>query len=131
MTTLEDTELKARHRAMWATGDYPAMVETFLLPLGPRLVEASGIGPGDRVLDVAAGTGNASLPAAERGAHVVARDLTPELLVRGDRNADIASKLFISEKTVDHHVSAILQKLGVHNRGQAAAEAARLGIGAR
>ena len=33
-------ELKARHRAMWASGDYPSMVETFLLPLGPRLVEA-------------------------------------------------------------------------------------------
>ena len=42
----EDSELKARHRAMWASGDYPSMVETFLLPLGPRLVEACGIGPG-------------------------------------------------------------------------------------
>ena len=39
-----DSELKARHRAMWASGDYPSMVETFLLPLGPRLVEACGIG---------------------------------------------------------------------------------------
>ena len=63
-----DAELKARHRAMWASGDYPSMVETFLLPLGPRLVEACGIGPGMRVLDVAAGTGNASIPAALRGA---------------------------------------------------------------
>ena len=79
----QDTELKARHRAMWASGDYPKMVETFLLPLGPRLVEACGIGPGDRVLDVAAGTGNAAIPAAERGAHVVASDLTPELLDAG------------------------------------------------
>ena len=43
-----DAELKARHRAMWASGDYPSMVETFLLPLGPRLVEACGIGPGMR-----------------------------------------------------------------------------------
>jgi SAM-dependent methyltransferase len=83
----QDTELKARHRAMWASGDYPKMVETFLLPLGPRLVQAAGIGPGDRVLDVAAGTGNASIPAAERGAHVVASDLTPELLEAGRRNA--------------------------------------------
>ena len=64
--TPNDAELKARHRAMWASGDYPSMVETFLLPLGPRLVEACGIGPGMRVLDVAAGTGNASIPAAER-----------------------------------------------------------------
>ena len=52
-----------------------------------------------------------------------------ELIAQGDRNADIAAKLFLSEKTVDHHVSAILRKLGVHSRGQAAAEAARLGIG--
>jgi ubiquinone/menaquinone biosynthesis C-methylase UbiE len=83
-----DPELKARHRAMWASGDYPSMVETFLLPLGPRLVEACGIVPGMRVLDVAAGTGNASLPAAERGARVTASDLTPELLDAGRRRAE-------------------------------------------
>jgi SAM-dependent methyltransferase len=87
-STLPDTELKARHRAMWASGDYPSMVETFLLPLGPRLVEACGIGPGMRVLDVAAGTGNASLPAAERGASVTASDLTPELLEAGRHRAE-------------------------------------------
>jgi SAM-dependent methyltransferase len=85
-----DAELKARHAEMWASGDYPSMVDTFLLPLGPRLVEASGIGPGMRVLDVAAGTGNASLPAAERGASVTASDLTPELLEAGRRRADAA-----------------------------------------
>ena len=78
-----DLELKARHRAMWASGDYPSMVDTFLLPLGPTLVEASGIQEGMRVLDVAAGTGNASLRAAERGASVTASDLTPELLAAG------------------------------------------------
>jgi SAM-dependent methyltransferase len=73
---------------MWASGDYPSMVETFLLPLGPRLVEACGIGSGMRVLDVAAGTGNAALPAAERGASVTASDLTPELLDAGRRRAE-------------------------------------------
>jgi SAM-dependent methyltransferase len=82
------SELKARHRAMWASGDYPSMVETFLLPLGPRLVEACGIGPDMRVLDVAAGTGNASIPAARRGASVTASDLTPELLEAGRRRAE-------------------------------------------
>ena len=81
-------DLKARHRAMWASGDYPSMVETFLLPLGPRLVEACGIGSGMTVLDVAAGTGNASLPAAERGARVTASDLTPELLEAGRGRAE-------------------------------------------
>jgi SAM-dependent methyltransferase len=78
-----DVELKARHRRMWASGDYPSMVETFLTPLGPRLVEAAGIQAGQRVLDVAAGTGNASIPAAQRGAEVTASDLTPELLDAG------------------------------------------------
>jgi SAM-dependent methyltransferase len=87
-TVMADSELKARHRAMWASGDYPSMVETFLLPLGPRLVEACGIGPGMRVLDVAAGTGNASLPAARAGAQVTASDLTPELLAAGRRRAE-------------------------------------------
>jgi SAM-dependent methyltransferase len=84
----QDSELKARHRAMWASGDYPSMVETFLLPLGPTLVEACGIGPGMTVLDVAAGTGNASLPAAKTGAKVTASDLTPELLEAGRQRAE-------------------------------------------
>ena len=83
-----DTELKARHRAMWAPGDYPSVVETFLLPLGPRLVEACGIAAGMRVLDLAAGTGNASIPAARRGAQVTASDLTPELLEAGRSRAE-------------------------------------------
>lgn len=83
-----DSELKARHRAMWASGDYPLMVETFLLDVGERLVEASGIGAGTRVLDVAAGTGNASLPAARRGAKVTASDLTPRLLDAGRELAE-------------------------------------------
>ena len=85
-----DTELKQRHRKMWASGDYPSMVETFLLPLGPRLVEASGIGPGMKVLDVAAGTGNASIVAAEKGAEVTASDLTPELFEAGRERAGAA-----------------------------------------
>jgi SAM-dependent methyltransferase len=82
-----DTELKARHRAMWASGDYPLMVETFLLPLGPVLVEACGIKEGMKVLDVAAGTGNASIPAAKTGADVTASDLTPELFDAGRARA--------------------------------------------
>jgi DNA-binding CsgD family transcriptional regulator len=50
------------------------------------------------------------------------------LIAEGLRNAEIASRLFMSERTVAHHVSAILRKLGVGTRGQASAEAARLGI---
>jgi SAM-dependent methyltransferase len=86
-TGTPDSELKARHRKMWASGDYPSMVDTFLLPLGPRLVDACGIGEGMRVLDVAAGTGNASIVAAQRGANVTASDLTPELFEAGRARA--------------------------------------------
>jgi len=87
---VSDTELKARHRSMWASGDYPSMVETFLLPLGPRLVAAAAIGPGMTVLDVGSGTGNAALPAAAAGATVTASDLTPELLEAGRTRAEAA-----------------------------------------
>jgi ubiquinone/menaquinone biosynthesis C-methylase UbiE len=83
-----DTELKARHRKMWASGDYPSMVETFLLPVGVRLVDACGIGEGMRVLDVAAGSGNASIVAAQRGAIVTASDLTPEMFDAGRARAE-------------------------------------------
>ena len=51
-----------------------------------------------------------------------------QLLAEGLRNADVAERLVLSPRTVDHHVSAILRKLGVANRGQAASAAARLGL---
>ena len=82
-----DRELKARHRAMWALGDYPAVATQVIAELGPILVEASRVRPGDRVLDVGAGSGNAAIPAALAGAQVVASDLTPELFDTGRRLA--------------------------------------------
>ncbi|MGV9800764.1 class I SAM-dependent methyltransferase [Mycobacterium sp. NPDC003449] len=78
-----DSDLETRHRALWALGDYGAIAETIVAPLGPTLVEACGIGPGDRVLDVAAGTGNAAIPAAVAGARVTATDLCPRLVAEG------------------------------------------------
>lgn len=79
--------LKVRHRAMWALGDYPAVATEVIAELGEVIVDACGIAPGDRVLDVAAGSGNAAIPAALRGATVVASDLTPELFDAGRKLA--------------------------------------------
>ncbi|MGY1716012.1 class I SAM-dependent methyltransferase [Geodermatophilus sp. SYSU D01106] len=82
-----DRALKARHRAMWGLGDYPSVARDLIPELGRVLVEAAGVGRGERVLDVAAGTGNAAVPAALTGAQVVASDLTPELFEAGRESA--------------------------------------------
>lgn len=86
-TVHAERTLAATHRALWALGDYALMAEEVMAPLGPILVSATGIGPGIRVLDVAAGSGNISLPAAQTGADVVSTDLTPELLERSEARA--------------------------------------------
>jgi ubiquinone/menaquinone biosynthesis C-methylase UbiE len=65
-------------RGLWALGDYHRFATATVWGLGPELVAACRIGARDRVLDVAAGTGNVALRAAEQGAHVVASDLVPE-----------------------------------------------------
>lgn len=89
LQTDELTEVKERSRATWAAGDFDAVAE-LILDVGERIVERLNIGPGERVLDVAAGTGNAAIPAAVAGADVVASDLTPELFVAGRRRAEAA-----------------------------------------
>ena len=83
MRTEEPTDAKAAARAMWALGDYHRFATQLVWEVGPVVVEAAGIGPGLRVLDVAAGTGNVAVRAAEAGADVVASDLTPENLAAG------------------------------------------------
>jgi SAM-dependent methyltransferase len=87
-TATADRALKDRHRAMWALGDYPSVATEVIPELGATLMQACDVKPGDRVLDVAAGTGNAAIPAALAGASVVAADLTPELLAAGRREAE-------------------------------------------
>jgi ubiquinone/menaquinone biosynthesis C-methylase UbiE len=82
-----DRKLKAAVRQMWALGDYHAFAKQTVWEMGPMLVEACGIGRGQRVLDVAAGTGNTAIRAAQAGADVVASDLTPENFDAGRREA--------------------------------------------
>ena len=81
---------KTAERHMWALGDYHTFATATVWQLGPVLVDACGIARGQRVLDVATGTGNVAIRAAERGASVVAVDLTPEHFVAGRRAARAA-----------------------------------------
>lgn len=78
--------IKQQARATWAAGDFDSVVQ-FIWEAGGVAAEAAGCGPGDRVLDIAAGSGNAAIQAAMRGADVVASDLTPELFGPGRRRA--------------------------------------------
>lgn len=88
MTTVSDfEELKERHRRLWAAGDY-AQSARYIGPVGPDLLRRLSIAPGDRVLDVATGTGLAAIPAAHAGADVTGLDLTPELLEVAKRRAE-------------------------------------------
>jgi 2-polyprenyl-6-hydroxyphenyl methylase/3-demethylubiquinone-9 3-methyltransferase len=72
---------------MWALGDYHRFATEMVWGFGPELVSACAIAPGQRVLDVAAGTGNVAIRAAEAGADVVAVDITPENFEAGRREA--------------------------------------------
>ena len=76
--------------SMWALGDYHRFATDLVWGLGADLVEAAEIRRGQRVLDVAAGTGNVATRAAEAGADVVASDITVESLVAGRRAAEAA-----------------------------------------
>ncbi|GAA2572903.1 class I SAM-dependent methyltransferase [Pseudonocardia hydrocarbonoxydans] len=80
--------VRTKLRATWSAGDYAEVARQVIPDLGAALVRAAGVLPGNRVLDVAAGAGNAALPAASQGADVVAADITPELLDAGRAEAD-------------------------------------------
>ena len=96
----EDRALKAKHAAMWASGSYPTVVDEVVHALGGILVEAIDVQPGQRVLDVAAGTGTSAIPSARRGAEVIATDLTPELLAVGSTVAE-AEGIELTWQTAD------------------------------
>ena len=80
----ELSQMKQQQRAMWAMGDYPSIAER-IATAGATAVEAGVVGQGDVVLDVACGTGNATIPAARTGAKVTGLDLTQ--LLEGRRRS--------------------------------------------
>lgn len=98
--TEADRALKAKHAAMWASGNYSRVADEVVSSLGAVLVEAVGLTAGQRVLDVAAGTGTSAVPAARRGATVTATDLTPELLAIGEARA-VGEDLDLTWRTAD------------------------------
>jgi len=79
--------VKARQQSTWASGDY-AVIGTLLQIVGENLCEAVDLRGGERVLDVAAGNGNATLAAARRWGEVTSTDYVPALLERGRARAE-------------------------------------------
>jgi ubiquinone/menaquinone biosynthesis C-methylase UbiE len=86
-TTAAAPSIKSKQQAMWASGDF-AVIGTTLQIVGELLCESVDLGAGERVLDVAAGNGNATLAAARRFARVTSTDYVPALLERGRLRAD-------------------------------------------
>lgn len=94
--------IKARQQATWATGDY-AVIGTTLQIVGERICEAVDLRAGERVLDVAAGNGNATLAAARRFARVTSTDYVGALLDRGRERA-AAEHLVVAFRQADAEV---------------------------
>ena len=127
--------VKSRQMTAWASGDY-AVIGTTLQLVGEQLAEACDLRWDERVLDVAAGNGNATLAAARRGCKVTSTDYVAALLDRGAERAR-AERLDVSFQTADAEAlpfddaqfDAVLSTFGVMfspNQPQAAAELARV-----
>ena len=97
-------EMKQFTRATWAAGDFGEIARRGLWGVGERIVQRVGIGKNERVLDVACGTGNAAIRAAQAGGQVVGLDLTPELFEPGRR---LAAQAGVSIDWVEGDAEAI------------------------
>jgi ubiquinone/menaquinone biosynthesis C-methylase UbiE len=129
------SSIKAKQQATWASGDY-AVIGTTIQIVGEQLCEAVDLLAGERVLDVAAGNGNATLAAARRFAEVTATDYVGELLERGKERAR-AERLTVAFRQADAEAlpfadgsfDVALSTFGVMftpNQEQAAAELVRV-----
>ena len=134
-TTPDYAAIKQRQQATWASGDF-AVVGTTLQIVGEMLAEAVDIRSGERVLDVAAGNGNATLAAARRFAEVTSTDYVPALLAKGRRRAEaegLAVQFQVADAEAlpfdDHSFDVVLSTYGVMfapNQAQAAREMLRV-----
>lgn len=127
--------IKTKQQATWSAGDY-AVIGTTLQIVGESLCEAVDVQAGTRVLDVAAGNGNASLAAARRGCDVTATDYV-EALLEGAKRRAVADGLRIATQFADAEAlpfedgtfDAVLSTFGVMftpNPDQSAAELLRV-----
>ena len=132
---IDFTALKSRQQTAWASGDY-AVIGTTLQIVGEQLAEACDLRCDERVLDVAAGNGNATLAAARRGCKVTSTDYVAALLERGAERAR-AEHLEVNFQEADAEslpfnaasFDAVLSTFGVMfspDQAQAAAELARV-----
>jgi ubiquinone/menaquinone biosynthesis C-methylase UbiE len=133
--TIDFDAVKTRQRATWASGDY-SVIGTTLQIVGETLCETVDVEAGQRVLDVAAGNGNASLAAARRGCQVTASDYVASLL-EGTVARAAAEGLTIDTREADAEAlpfpdagfDAVLSTFGVMfspNQQRAAAELLRV-----
>jgi ubiquinone/menaquinone biosynthesis C-methylase UbiE len=134
-TTADLAAVKGRQQAAWTSGDY-SIVGTTLQIVGELLAEACDLRTDERVLDVAAGNGNATLAAARRGCKVTSTDYVAALLERGAERAR-AERLEVSFQTADAEAlpfggdtfDAVLSTFGVMftpDQDKAAAELLRV-----
>lgn len=132
--TVDLAAVKSKQQAAWSAGDY-AVVGTTLQIVGESLCEALDVRAGERVLDVAAGNGNATLAAARRWCNVVSTDYVPSLLERGRARASAEGLPVQFEQAdaenlpfTDHSFDVVLSTFGVMftpDQEKAAAEMAR------
>ena len=134
-TTVDLATIKSRQQVAWSSGDY-AMIGTTLQIVGEMLCEAVDLRSNQRVLDVAAGNGNATLAAARRFADVVSTDYVGALLDRGRERAE-ADRLPVTFQVADAEAlpfpdasfDVVLSTFGVMftpNQAQAANELLRV-----
>jgi len=126
--------VKGKQQIAWSTGDY-AVIGTTLQIVGESMCEALDLRAGERVLDVAAGNGNATLAAARRWCEVVSTDYVPALLERGRARASAEGLPVQFEHAdaenlpyTDHSFDVVLSTFGVMftpDQAKAAAEMAR------